>query len=395
MRKALFSMIVILLSAGLMHCSKSSGGDGTNTTTTYEVTVSGVQAGWPIIHEASGQWEIVGEAMVSSSGTETVVFSTIGLKVFNANGDVLADRAYSSGKFNDMIMIARKSAAGIYSQLTTSELAPGDLGFCHVAALAGSSSLPTRAEVTVSFTNGKSETAKISLYQYDPGQQTLWPARLTSGDWVAVNTAEAYHHWTDINIENDVVGNSERFALDIMRIDASYKLSNPDNSTDKTKYYSWNEDVLSAGSGTVVNVRKDQVDQEIGSYDLNESTGNFVVIQHGPALFSLYAHMMKSSATVSIGDAVVAGQVIGKIGNSGYSTAPHIHFQYMDDGDMVKGKGLPALFWGIKVNRLSDATLRSVVTRFPDIREQNYLLTAGTYTVSGSTTLEYDIVTAP
>jgi len=119
-----------------------------------------------------------------------------------------------------------------------------------------------------------------------------------------------------------------------------------------------------------------------------------VVIQHGPKLFSFYAHMMNSSATVSVGDAVAAGQVIGKIGNSGYSTAPHIHFQYMDTMDMVTGKGLPALFWGAKINRVSDATLQSVVSPFPDIREQGYLLTEGTYTISGSTPLEYDIITA-
>jgi murein DD-endopeptidase MepM/ murein hydrolase activator NlpD len=152
---------------------------------------------------------------------------------------------------------------------------------------------------------------------------------------------------------------------------------------------------VSAGNGTVVNVRKNQIDQEIGYYNLNEPVGNFVVIQHGPNLFSLYAHMMQSSATVSIGDAVAAGQVIGMIGNSGYSTAPHIHFQYMDNADIVSGKGLPALFWGAKVNRVSDAVLQGIVSPFPDIRVQGYLLTAGTYTMTGSTPLEYDIVTAP
>jgi murein DD-endopeptidase MepM/ murein hydrolase activator NlpD len=145
----------------------------------------------------------------------------------------------------------------------------------------------------------------------------------------------------------------------------------------------------------VVTVRTNQADQEIDSYDLNEPVGNFVVIQHGPALFSLYAHMMHSSATVSIGDPVAAGQVIGRIGNSGYSTAPHIHFQYMDNVDMIVGKGLPALFWGARINRPSDADLLSVVGQLPDIRSQNYLLTAGTYTMIGSMPLEYDIVTAP
>lgn len=394
MRKILSLMLCSLLLTGLQHCSNSSGGNGPAV---YQVTIEPVQTSWPIVREASGQWEIVGEGMFKNVGTETVVISTVALKVFNATGDVLVERNYGPGTFNDMIMIALRSPNGNYTQISpsTSELKPTDLGFCHVAALAGSSSSPTRAKVAVTFTNGKSETAEVQLYEFDPGQQTIWPARLTSGDWVALNTAEAYHHWKGINIYGTTVGNSERFALDIMRIDGSYKLSNPDNSPNKTEYYSWGEDVLSAGTGTVVNVRTDRIDQEIGTFDLNEPVGNVVVIQHGPALFSLYGHMMQSSATVSIGDPVSAGQVIGKIGNSGYSTAPHIHFQYMDNADIVPGKGLPALFWGAKINRLSDAVLQGIVSPFPDLREQNYVLTAGTYTMIGSTPLEYDIVTAP
>jgi hypothetical protein len=393
MRKILILLLCSSLLTGMLHCSNSSGGNGT----TYQVAMTSIHTDWPIVREASGQWEIVGEGMFENTGTETVVISTIALKVFNATGDVLADRSYGLNKFNDMIMIVLRSPNGNYTQLSTStsELKPTDLAFCHVAALAGNSSLPTRAQVTVTFTNGRSETAEVQLYAFDPGQQTIWPARFTGGDWVAVNTAEAYHHWKGIYLINGVIGNSERFALDILQIDAQYKLSNPDNSLTKEEYYSWGEDILSAGTGTVVNVRTNLIDQEIGTYDLNEPAGNFVVIQHGPALFSLYGHMMQSSATVSIGDPVAAGQVIGRIGNSGYSTAPHIHFQYMDNMDMMIGKGLPALFWGARVNRLPDATLQPVVGQLPDIRSQGYLLTAGTYTLNGSMPLEYDIVTAP
>jgi hypothetical protein len=112
-------------------------------------------------------------------------------------------------------------------------------------------------------------------------------------------------------------------------------------------------------------------------------------------LDAIWATVQRTLDSVSIGDPVSAGQVIGRIGNSGDSTAPHVQFQYMDDMDMVKGKGLPALSWGAKVKRLSDAVLQGLVSPFPDIREQNYLLTAGTYTMSGSMPLEYDIVTIP
>ena len=54
--------------------------------------------------------------------------------------------------------------------------------------------------------------------------------------------------------------------------------------------------------------------------------GNCVVIDHGNSEFSLLAHMQEGSVTVKVGDQVVAGQVIGKLGNSGSSFGPHLHY---------------------------------------------------------------------
>jgi hypothetical protein len=396
MRKALLLILVFLLSVGLCHCSNSSG----SGSTTYGVTMSPIRAAWPIVHEASGQWEIDGEAVFKNTGTETVDIAAIDLAVFNANNDVLSTRTYTTEKFSDMVMIVVESPDGTYTQLSasTSRVSPTDLGFCHVSALAGNASLPTRMQITINFTNGKSEIAETRLFEYNIGQQTIWPVPFGGYDWVAMNTAENNHHWTGINsIPGGSFVNSERYAIDILQVDAQYKLSNPPDSPNKEDYYSWSNSILSAGSGTVVIVEKSRPDQAIGTSDENQPAGNYVVIQHGPGLFSFYAHMMNNSAVVNVGDPVAAGQIIGKIGNSGNATAPHVHFQYMDNMDWVKGQGLPALFWNAKVKRLSDADLQSALGQspLPDIRKQNYNLTAGTYSLVGSTPLEYDIVTAP
>ncbi len=393
MRMTVYSIVLILLAAGSWQC----GSSGSSSGGTYTVTLTPVHTTWPIVREASGRWEVVGEGMFKNTGTETVVISTITVTVYDGNDAELTSRTYGPAKFDDTVVIALQSPNGNYTQISpsTSQLRPTDLGFFHVAALAPGATVPVRAGISIAFTNGRTETADVDLAVFDPGQPTIWPTDVTVGDWVAVNTAEAYHHWKGIYVYGTEIGNSERFALDIMRIDAQYKLSSPDNSPNKEDYYSWGMNILSAGSGTVVDVKANLADKAIGSYDQNNPTGNYVVIQHGPALYSFYGHMMAGSATVSIGDAVAAGQVIGKIGNSGYSTAPHVHFQYMDNRDFQRGKGLPALFWGAKVNRLSDAVVAGAVGYLPDIREQNYLLTAGTYTMDGSTPLEYDIITAP
>ena len=55
--------------------------------------------------------------------------------------------------------------------------------------------------------------------------------------------------------------------------------------------------------------------------------GNFVIIDHGDGTSTLYAHLHQMTITVSAGDNVLQGQVIGKMGSSGNSTGPHLHFE--------------------------------------------------------------------
>ena len=60
-----------------------------------------------------------------------------------------------------------------------------------------------------------------------------------------------------------------------------------------------------------------------GAY--NGGYGNYIVIKHSNGTQTLYAHLSKVS--VSVGDEVNTGEVIGKSGNTGRSTGPHLHFE--------------------------------------------------------------------
>lgn len=81
---------------------------------------------------------------------------------------------------------------------------------------------------------------------------------------------------------------------------------------------SYGTDVLAAADGTVI----------ISGY--NVAWGNYVVINHGGGLTTLYAH--NSKLLVSKGQKVSRGQVISKVGSTGYSTGPHIHFEVQING---------------------------------------------------------------
>lgn len=79
--------------------------------------------------------------------------------------------------------------------------------------------------------------------------------------------------------------------------------------------------------------------------------GNHVVIDLGDGTHALYAHVRRGSLAVREGDRVTAGQVLGRCGNSGNSTEPHVHFQLMDGADPDTARGVPFTWRGIGVPR--------------------------------------------
>jgi len=80
-------------------------------------------------------------------------------------------------------------------------------------------------------------------------------------------------------------------------------------------------DILAAGSGVVT----------YAGY--NGSFGRVVMISHGYGYTSLYAHNSKN--LVSVGDQIQAGQVIAKVGSTGRSTGPHVHFEVRLDNTPI------------------------------------------------------------
>ena len=69
----------------------------------------------------------------------------------------------------------------------------------------------------------------------------------------------------------------------------------------------------------------------------NSRSGAYVQIKHtrsdGTVFHSAYLHQYMNKITVKVGDTVAAGQVIGAVGNNGWSTGPHLHFEIHDSSD--------------------------------------------------------------
>jgi hypothetical protein len=76
---------------------------------------------------------------------------------------------------------------------------------------------------------------------------------------------------------------------------------------------------------------------------IQDVAGNFIIIQ-GDDACAVLVHMKKDSIKVKKGDEIKSGDLVGNIGHSGNSTAPHLHFQLMDGHDPLTAKGIPCCF---------------------------------------------------
>ncbi len=142
----------------------------------------------------------------------------------------------------------------------------------------------------------------------------------------------------------------ERFAIDFVQLDKRRRLfSGPISKL--SGYAGYGERVLSVARGTVVGVHDrapDQVPPNEPPFSLETAAGNWVMVDIGDGRFAFYAHLKPRSVTVKVGDRVRRGQLLGLLGNSGNSTAPHLHFQISDGPIMELSDSLPYEFTRFK-----------------------------------------------
>ena len=152
--------------------------------------------------------------------------------------------------------------------------------------------------------------------------------------------------------------NAQRFAIDWEQLDEQNRLwvgqPGREQAPRVEDYVIYGKDLLAVADGTVVGLA-DQVlpDQPPGRLprDLprEEADGNHVILDLGNGVYVLYAHLAPNSVTVTLNQRVSKGQVIGKVGNSGNTEAPHLHLQAMDRPSALDANGLPYVFESFRI----------------------------------------------
>lgn len=116
-------------------------------------------------------------------------------------------------------------------------------------------------------------------------------------------------------------------------------------------YSIWNTPVSAPCSGEVTNVATSKPDQTPPRSDKDNPAGNFVAIHCGKVTVVL-AHLRQGSVSLQTGDKVMSGDLLGRVGNSGNTSEPHLHMHAVQgrvsdhNRLMWEAKGLPMSFGG-------------------------------------------------
>ena len=172
---------------------------------------------------------------------------------------------------------------------------------------------------------------------------------LEGANWVATNgcCTVSTHRGAMLTLDQRVLA-TERYAIDWIGADDEGQVVVGDPE-ELESYPGYGERVLSVADGEVVEVVEGYPDVTPGELDtsltLEDAGGNHVIVDIGNGRYAFYAHLKPDSIEVEEGDRVTRGQELGLLGNSGNTTAPHLHFHVMD-APLVFGadRNLPYVF---------------------------------------------------
>ena len=194
------------------------------------------------------------------------------------------------------------------------------------------------------------------------------------GEWMAAHTpgSRIPSHGTDML--------GQRYAYDLIRFDPRKDSRYYPRSTLRMllfgvrtrECHGWGEPIHAPFNGEVVTARDGlperarihPVREILGVFrtaltfrptpeGLHRVMGNYVILRSGD-IFAGFAHMTTGSVAVTSGQVVRTGDVLGRVGHTGNSTAPHLHFQLMDDANPLVAKGVPCAFRAYEVEEGSE-----------------------------------------
>ena len=201
---------------------------------------------------------------------------------------------------------------------------PALLAWCDKKGLDECAGFETRRLVAMgskAFGTGIYRSLLTRLHRIVGAEQPPWNFPLPfDGEWHVLRDRTGHHRFP-----KKQGGAAYAFDLVVQRGGRSYTGS----GRQLTDHLCFDRTVRAQADGEVLKAVGQYPDTSIGQLGAMSAT-NFISVDYGAGVVGFYAHLRQGSVTLKPGDRVVAGQVIGRVGNSGASGIPHLHFTFVD-----------------------------------------------------------------
>ena len=282
---------------------------------------------------------VVGDPVTLSSVT---VLDRAGTELGRIDGDTLA--AATQNLFTHAPVPAIPSSGAVAVEVDLA-LAPGTMPAQVTNRIAYSVPEGTPSAVLLDATEGQVDGPDVEVNRH---HAIVIKPPLAGDGWLATSACCGPNPHRDLRLAIDGlrIDTGEAFAVDWGRLNGN-RLFEGNGSTNE-QYFGFGADVLAVADGTVVFTQDGEPEQTPGEARLAEKQsqigGNKVILQIAPKVFAAYEHLQPGSLTVKVGDKVKAGAILAKLGNTGPSTGPHLHFGLLDRPNVFTGRALPFVF---------------------------------------------------
>jgi hypothetical protein len=335
--KLKFAFIVSLLAALLLFALSCSGNSGDQSLVDMNVTYSII----PV--ESDGVMNLAYHVSLSNYGEKSLRLKKVEV-INDSTGSVIAS-------YSDSGLTALQIGPTVPPP-TSQDLIDGTKKLNHpylcIWLRPQRSEMPAKIKHRLTFSDaGKDiviEGAPATIQNTAP---VVIEAPVRGSGWLGIETtSQNTHHFKCEATKGGVTNHSERFAVDWLQYDSDEHMFQNEGKQN-ADWVCYGKELIAVADGVVTAIKDGVPENEPGSIrplKWEEMAGNYVIIRIGENTYACYCHITPATIRVSVGQRVNKGDVLGLLGNSGNSDAPHLHFQITDRNSFYAAEGLPYVF---------------------------------------------------
>jgi hypothetical protein len=172
---------------------------------------------------------------------------------------------------------------------------------------------------------------------------------LSAGKWVAANgPSNTSDHRRSLQVVDGRARIAQRYAIDWVKLGPDGRVFHGDKAVN-ANWYDFGTGVLAVADATVSAAHDGVPENEPSDklavpITLETVGGNYLILDLGRGRYAFYAHLQPGSQRVHVGDKVHRGEVIARLGNTGNSDGPHLHFHVSNANNPLGAEGAPYVF---------------------------------------------------